>query len=114
MVVEDDKDIREIIGQVLGEENYEVELLGDVRSFRKAILYDRPSLVILDAKLPDGSGQSLCRELKVDERSAHVPVLMISAHSGAPDMARRCHADDFLAKPFDIGELVGRIGRFLN
>lgn len=114
MVLEDDRDIREIIGLLLDEENYEVKLYPDIRSFRKDLLFTDPSLMILDVRLPDGSGHDLCREVKNDQRTLDVPVLMMSAHCSVADANRKCHPDDFIAKPFSIDDFVARVNAVVN
>ncbi|MFF5381046.1 response regulator transcription factor [Pedobacter suwonensis] len=114
MVLEDDRDIREIIGLLLDEENYEVKLYPDIRSFRKDLLFTDPSLVILDVRLPDGSGHDLCREVKNDQRTLGVPVLMMSAHCSVAEVNRKCYPDDFIAKPFSIDDFVARVNAVVN
>ncbi|MEH3112344.1 response regulator transcription factor [Pedobacter terrae] len=114
MVLEDDHDIREIIGLLLDEENYEVKLYPDIRSFRKDLLFTSPNLMILDVRLPDGNGHDLCREVKNDQRTLDVPVLMMSAHCSATEVNRKCHPDDFIPKPFNIDDFVARVNAVVN
>ena len=114
MVLEDDLDIREIIGLLLDEENYEVKLYPDIRSFRKDLLFTSPSLMILDVRLPDGNGHDLCREVKNDQRTLGIPVLMMSAHSSITEVNKKCLPDDFIAKPFSIDDFVARVHAVVN
>ncbi|SDC22787.1 Response regulator receiver domain-containing protein [Pedobacter soli] len=114
MVVEDDRDIREIIGLLLDQEDYDVRLYADIRSFRKDMLWNEPNLLIMDVRLPDGNGHDLCREVKTDERTSNIPVLMMSAHASAPDGSKKFVPDDFIAKPFNIDEFVSRVNAVAN
>lgn len=113
LVVEDNKDIREIIGYLLNEERYEVHLCEDAGSFRKEIFKRRPDMVILDVMLPDGNGIDLCCEIKSDYRTGHIPVLMMSAHSTLGEIRKKCEADDFIGKPFDITRFIGKVSNLM-
>jgi len=114
MVIEDDQDIREIIGLLLDEADYEVKLYPDVRSFRRDILWNEPNLLIMDVRLPDGNGHDLCREVKTDERTRKIPVLMMSAHASGADVTKKFVPDDFIAKPFNIDDFVSRVNAVAN
>ncbi|MGM9477994.1 response regulator transcription factor [Pedobacter sp. GSP4] len=109
LVVEDDSDIREIIGIVLSAEGYELELCGDSRGFWNSLNQQLPDLVILDVHLPDGNGIDLCGRLKSEQKTSHIPVMMISAHSSLKEITSSCPADDFMPKPFDIDRLSGMV-----
>ncbi|RNL51686.1 response regulator [Pedobacter jejuensis] len=114
LVVEDNTDIREIIGILLNEEQYEVHLCKDAGSFRKEIFQRRPDMVILDVMLPDGNGIDLCCEIKSDYRTGHIPVLMMSAHSNLLEIRKKCEADDFISKPFDINLFIAKVSQIVR
>ncbi|SER49503.1 response regulator [Pedobacter rhizosphaerae] len=109
MVVEDDAAIRDIIGIILEEENYEVRLCANAWSFNREILTAMPALLIFDVRLPDGDGKDLCNQVKKDLRTSEIPVVLISAHSSMREVSTKCVPDSFIAKPFNSGDLYRRL-----
>lgn len=109
VLIEDDPDIRELIEFILTEENYEVTSFDCTRDFRKGMREQRPDLILLDIMLPDGNGIDLCGELKADENTRSIPVVLMSANYD--QIPGNCAAEGFIAKPFDINDLVSRVRR---
>ena len=64
--------------------------------------------------LPDGSGIDLCRQIKEDHDNKNIPVIIMSAHAGLVHFENLCEPDDFISKPFDIGNVLDRIRKLLN
>jgi DNA-binding response OmpR family regulator len=113
-ILEDNDDIRELISYLLVEENYEVKGYPTVKEFKKIMLSSHPDMIVLDVMLADGNGIDVCDELKSNERTNDIPILMMSAHSQAYDIKQRCAAEDFISKPFDIDDFVKRVDRYLH
>lgn len=113
-ILEDNDDIRELIAYLLTEENYEVRGYPTVKSFKAEIKHGRPDLIVMDVMLTDGNGLEVCKELKSDQRTNHIPVFMMSAHTYWGDQERQCKAEDFISKPFDINDFVNRVGNYLH
>jgi DNA-binding response OmpR family regulator len=113
LVVDDDEDIREILMYVLESEGYEVSGLDNGRSVIDTVQKIQPDIVLLDVQLGDGDGRDICRELKQQPATRAIPVIIISANHGWASLhEKKCNADDFLAKPFDLTELVDHVKRF--
>lgn len=110
-VVEDDEDIREIIGYLLAD-RFDVTLCGNVAHFRRKLKQDVPDLILLDIMLPDGDGRDVCRELKSSTRTRGVPVLFMSAH--VDRLPADCQTAGLIHKPFDNDELTDRISQALS
>lgn len=110
-VLEDDEDIRQVIEILLNEEAYEVTGFASVSDFLKGGKGRMPDLFLLDVMLPDGNGIDVCGMLKSAEQTKNIPVLMMSAHSSKTLVEQSCSSDGFVAKPFDIDELLGKIGQ---
>lgn len=108
-VLEDDKDIREIIEFLLESENYKVFTYASVESFKSGASKQNADAYILDVMLPDGNGLEVCRGLKSDSLTKSTPVLMMSANYSTEDVSSNCTAQDFIKKPFDIGDFVSRL-----
>jgi DNA-binding response OmpR family regulator len=113
LVVDDDKDIREIIMMVLESAGFEVSGLDNGKEVVDTVEQLRPDVVLLDVQLGDRDGREICRELKGQPATQAIPVIIISANHGWHALReKQCEADDFLAKPFDITELVEHVKRF--
>ncbi|MNK73276.1 Chemotaxis protein CheY [compost metagenome] len=90
-------------------ENYQVSCFENISDFSERDSNVLPDLFLLDVRLPDGNGADVCELLKMDEQTKHIPVLMMSAHSNFEMMKATCSADGFVAKPFDIDDLLDRV-----
>lgn len=110
-VLEDDDAIREVIEILLNEEAYEVTGFASVSDFVKGGKGRMPDLFLLDVMLPDGNGIDVCEMLKSAEQTRNIPVLMMSAHSSKVLVEQKCSSDGFVAKPFDINELLTKVDR---
>lgn len=108
LVVEDDREIRGLLLSVLTVEGFEVRSAVSLSEAQALLLHDRPDLVILDLGLPDGDGSALLQSVR-GTRAA--PVVVVSArHDEAQKIALLdAGADDYLVKPFSVGELLARM-----
>ena len=107
LVVDDEPDIRELVGDILVDEGYDVSLAENGEQARQSLRQRRPDLVLLDIWMPDIDGISLLREWST-EREQNIPVIMISGH-GTVEMAveaTRLGAYDFLEKPLSLAKLI--------
>lgn len=111
-VIEDNEDIGFILDYFLREEGFKVRLFVSAEDFTNAFQYEVPDIFLVDVMLPDGDGISLCNLIKHDSRTSEVPVLMMSAHSDETDI-RRCKAEEFIPKPFDLFKLTNTINSHL-
>ena len=109
--VEDDKDIAKIINKTLSKQGYDVVSFYDGTSFIKAFDENKPDMVLLDMMLPDLSGAHLLQYIRRDSANDHIPVVIISANSLVTDKVDGLDmgADDYIAKPFDLLELMSRV-----
>lgn len=113
LVVDDDPDIREIMMYILESEGYAVAGLDKGQAVLQTVHEMRPDMVLLDVQLGDMDGRDICRELKHQPATQTIPVIIVSASHGWQALREKdCQADDFLAKPFDVTELVDYVRRF--
>src|SRR6202000_3232782 len=110
LIIEDDKDTLEILAHLTRDLNVECELCCGSVSLSEIKKID-PNLVLLDHWLNDGYGDELCRQIKGDATTAHIPVVMVSAHLEIAEIAAQCRANGYLAKPFDIDDLQAIISK---
>lgn len=107
-VLEDNEEILNIISLIL-EDDYEVVGAGTVSEFRALLPTIHPKLFLFDVMLPDGNGLEVCKNMKQDPYTAHIPVMIMTANSQIEKMKEEACADDYIAKPFDIDDLQNRI-----
>lgn len=116
LVVEDETEIRQLIGLHLRREGFWVDEVGDGESARQAIGEQDYDLVILDWMLPGLSGLELTRWMRYQNRMASVPILFVTAKVDPEHIATGLDAgaDDYLAKPFDTLVLMARVNALLR
>lgn len=116
LVIEDDKDIRDMIVCILEEEGYELISSGDSKIL-KTINQIKPDLLLMDNWLTewksDANGQQLSKELKSNPETNHIPIIIISAVSNIKEIAEDGLADSYLKKPFDMTELVNMVKKYI-
>jgi two-component system phosphate regulon response regulator PhoB/two-component system alkaline phosphatase synthesis response regulator PhoP len=115
-VVDDEPDILALVSLHLGKAGFRVREFGRGDEFYKFIADTVPDLVILDLMLPDIDGLDICKSLKTDPRTAHVPVVMLTARGDEFDrvLGLELGADDYVTKPFSPKELVARVKAVLR
>ncbi len=113
LVVDDDRDIRQLIEQYLVQAGYRVSTAADGKAMRRLLEQHRIDLVVLDLMLPGEDGLSLCRDLRA---RSNLPILMLTARGAEVDriVGLEMGADDYLAKPFNPRELLARIRSILR
>jgi two-component system phosphate regulon response regulator PhoB len=111
LVVEDENAIREMLAFNLSRAGYLVRQAADGRQARAAIADGHPDLVLMDWMLPDISGLELTRQLKRDQQTREIPVIMLTARAEEDDRVAGLEggADDYIVKPFSQRELIARI-----
>ena len=111
LVVEDDRDISELITYNLEREGYEIASLYDGSQVVDFVNKRKPDLIILDLMLPEVDGIEICRTLKSDAATKHIPIVMLTAKSEEADVVvgLQMGADDYIPKPFSPKVLVARI-----
>ena len=116
LVLEDQPATSDLIAEVLKEEGFEVKVVDTLAKARADIARAVPELFILDRNLPDGDGLDLCRELRESEKTATVPLLILTAKKAVEDRVSglKGGADDYLTKPFNTEELVARVEALLR
>ena len=118
--IEDDEDISYIIKATLEKQGYKVKSFPDGESFLDAFKIEKPNLILLDMMLPKIQGKDLLRYLRNDPNNDDIQIIIVSANKLTIDKIDGLDlgADDYIAKPFDLLELISRVNakarRFLN
>ena len=114
LIADDDRAIREALSRALTLEGYEVVQAPDGAQALSLIESTRPDVAVLDVMMPNVDGLMVCRVLRAERN--RLPVLMLTARTETPDRVAGLDAgaDDYLAKPFDLDELLARIRALLR
>lgn len=116
LIVEDEKDIARMIDYNLKKDGYKTIIVHDGEDAIDAAVAKAPDLVLLDLMLPGLGGLEVCKELKAKEKTALIPVIMLTAKSQETDkvVGLELGADDYVTKPFSPRELSARIKAVLR
>ena len=113
LVVENNKEILELISIVLEEAGYEPSLYLNEQGIFDHIVSFKPHAILLDIIKPTIEGTELCRQIKAAEGTKHIPVIVLSTHPQIEKVKDIC-ADDIVEKPFDIEGLIQTLNQQLN
>ncbi len=114
LVADDDRAIRESLGRVLRLEGYDVTLVADGAEALEALRTDPPAALVLDVMMPHVDGLTVCRVMRSEGN--RTPILMLTARTETSDRVAGLDAgaDDYMAKPFDLDELLARVRALLR
>jgi phosphate regulon transcriptional regulator PhoB len=116
LIIEDDKDIVELVRYNLANEGYQVTSVGDGASGLAQVRKSPPDVLLLDLMLPKLSGLDICREIRRDSSLNRLPILMLTARGEEADrvVGLEMGADDYVTKPFSPRELTARVKALLR
>jgi CheY-like chemotaxis protein len=114
LVVEDSEVIRRVISLLLEGEGYEVVATDRGSDALDLARQRKPDAVTLDLALADSDGREILRRLKHDATTRAIPVIIVSAFTEALNPAERWYAADVIPKPFDVDDLLARLGRVVE
>jgi len=112
IVAEDDLAMSEAMQLMLEFEDYEVEIMARGAEVRK-IDTPLPALLLLDIRLGGMDGREICRHLKGQQTTKHLPIILLSAQNEVKAMAKEAGADDFLEKPFSLDGLLNLVAKYM-
>ncbi|MBD3220434.1 response regulator [bacterium] len=116
LVCDDEANIRNIMDFSLEAEGFRVVTATDGDEALRCAITEEPDLILLDIMMPGRDGLTVCRDLKSDAATRHIPVLMLSARAakGDRELGLEAGADDYMTKPFSPGRIVGKINELLG
>jgi len=115
LILDDDLDLLTVIKSLLRKRDFEVLAYTDWQKAWEAVKTYKPNLILLDVFLTDIDGLDVCKKLKSSYFTRNIPVIMLSSYPNIAETAiYEFGADDFLAKPFEVNEMVKKIGQVLS
>jgi two-component system phosphate regulon response regulator PhoB len=115
LVIDDDPTIARIAKLSLKSKGYDVVVCEDTRSGLKELFREKTDLILLDYMLPEQNGLSFLKEIRSDPDLAEIPVIMVTT-TGLGEVVQAAvllGANDFIAKPFNLQDLLNRVGKFV-
>ncbi|MDP4282969.1 MAG: response regulator [Bacteroidota bacterium] len=114
LVVDDDTDILSVMELLFSMKGFEVAIISKGENTFSKIESFRPDLILLDVLISGYDGRTICKKLKSDKQTRHIPVIMFSAHPGAAATISDYGANDFIAKPFEVNHLMKKVNAQLG
>jgi DNA-binding response OmpR family regulator len=114
---EDESDMVELVRIILGREGYHVEGVREGQVGLQAIKEELPDIILLDLMMPDMDGWEIFRQIKNDEATMNIPIIVITAKAQTVDKVlglEIAKVDDYISKPFRPHELVERVEKVLS
>jgi two-component system response regulator VicR len=107
LVIDDDEDILEILNIIFQDEGYDV-IISNTAEAANHIHEIHPDIVLLDVRITGSlkTGAEICEEIRLQYRAEELPVILVSAETDIAVLALHCGADAYVAKPFDIYDLI--------
>jgi len=113
LIVDDNPDVLQVMQLLLGSRGFEVEVTTNGAETINLVKTFQPVLVFLDIHLAGLDGRDISRELKSSEETRHIPIILFSANVIKGSTLAESLADEFIAKPFDIHELLSKVNRLI-
>lgn len=114
LVVDDEESILDAVKLILEDEGYSVKTIFKGEEVYKEVDNFNPHLILLDVLMSGKDGRTICKNLKSNEKTKDIPIVMISAHPSAEESIKEYKANDFLPKPFKVDELLEILDKYLN
>jgi CheY-like chemotaxis protein len=110
LVADDDNAVLEVLQIMLESSNYNVSTIADGKVLNE-VRREKPDVLLLDVSMRQVDGRDICRRLKKSQSTRDIPVIMISASYNVDLSSRAAGADDFIAKPFDMYDLLDKVDK---
>jgi DNA-binding response OmpR family regulator len=114
LFLDNDEGVLDVMQEVLNYEGFHVKIIEETENIFPLIDGFKPDLVILDYILSGMNGGEICHQIKTNPKTTKLPVMLISAYPGVIKSLGYYGCDDFVSKPFDLEDIVGRVRNLIN
>jgi two-component system phosphate regulon response regulator PhoB len=113
LIIENDQDIRLIVEYILQDHGFETLSIPEPEDLLDIIPF-APDVILLDEFVNANAGHRLCRKIKQVNVLKHIPVIILSTANDIELIASECEANDYIRKPFDVKDMVGKVVRIVD
>ena len=113
LIIENDQDIRHIVEFILQEQGFDTLSIPEPDDLAEIVPF-KPNVILLDEFINSKPGHRLCRKIKQVPALAVTPVIILSTANDIELIAKECDANDYIRKPFDVADVVGKVLRMVN
>lgn len=113
MIADDDTGVLEAMQLMLEDGGYAVIAITDGKIVRD-MQDDLPDVLLLDIWMSGMDGTSICKHLKSQNRTKHIPIILCSANRDTQKLAKECGANDFIAKPFEMMDFLNKVEKYIS
>lgn len=114
LIVDDNPDVLQVMQLIFTSRNFEVATTTKAEETTDIVNTFNPALIFLDINLGVADGRDISRQLKTAEETKHIPIILFSANVFKGSMLQESLADDFVAKPFDVTDLLVKVNRLIG
>ncbi|MEO5594570.1 MAG: response regulator [Chitinophagaceae bacterium] len=114
LVADDDNDLLQLVKMQLQQAGFTVQLALNGNGIMKMAAESHPDVILLDIAMDGISGGDICKKLKTYDKTANIPVIMISANDNIEYIAQHCGANDYVRKPFNVQAIKEKISLFVE
>ena len=114
LVADDDLDILIMVKMTLGLQGFTVDAISNWRDIDDHVKQFSPDLVLLDVSLGGADGRDICKRLKKEQETKHIPVILFSANADMGESIQDCKAEAFIAKPYELSHFLTTIRTHIN
>jgi DNA-binding response OmpR family regulator len=114
LILDDDKDILEVMCEIFKDEGYEVKTIENADNILNDIANYRPDIILLDYILNGINGGEICHQIKTNEATSTIPIIIVTAYSKVINSLGDYGCDSSVSKPFEITELVQQVNELFG
>ncbi len=114
LVADDDIDILTLVKMTLGMQGFAVDAVSNWKEIDGRVEQFNPDLILLDVSLGGADGRDICKRIKEQEKTKHIPVILFSANAEMGESINQCHAQAFISKPYELANFLKVIRTHIN
>lgn len=114
LLLDDNKDLLQIVQIILKGQGYDTVLASRIEEAVQKIRIHKPALILMDVFISDQDGRDFCNQLKHDDETSNIRVIMMSGYDNSLGLMSQVGADDFMQKPFDYTDLLNRVQKQMS